>query len=405
MSTGTIKRIAIVGFPVISPNLSPQNLIFQTYGAKHGWEFIANTVASPLMMQTLPELGCDGALVRVTSEAMREACQTAPFPVVNISAWMEHPGVPTIRPDDKAQGVLAAEHLLQKGFRRFGIITVPGGWFIQRRIEGIAAAINSSGGEYQEINSLCESLSAKEISLLANNRLRSPSAEEISQLAKNLKELPLPVGIILTDSKYIQFLFDAAKEASLEIPLDLAIIGINTPEHPLSPSLTLCAPNTERSSLEAVELLDRLTNGHTAEQFITQIPPLGIIQGESSDITYYKDRITAQTVDFVRRYAHEGINATDIADALEISPATLSRHCRKYLGLGAHQYLCKIRIDRAADMLKNHPERTFTDIARAVGIAGYDRFNKVFYRIKKLSPADYRKGMRHTDHEQKRVMQ
>ena len=328
-------------------------------------------------METLPELGCDGAIVRVTNEEMRDACIAAPFPVVNFSTWMKNPGVPTVSRDDRALGVLAAQHLLEKKYRHFGIISAPGGWFIEARIKGAVSALSQSDGVYQLYKSPC---------------IR-PSTKEITHLAEWLKKLPRPAGLILTDSTYAGVLYKAISKARREIPLDFAIIGI-TPfldsEPPLTPSLTHVLPDEELCGVEAVKLLERLMCGHTAKQLLTYYPAKKIVQGESSDITCYADRITAQMVDFIRRHAHEGGNATEIARALGIGQSTLFRHCQKYLGMGAHEYLSKVRIERAELMLKNRPELTIKEIAYAVGIPRYDHFYKAFTRVKGLTPSDYR---------------
>ena len=60
---------------------------------------------------------CDAAIVRITNPAMRREALKIPFPLINVSSWLEDPGVPTVRHDYRAIGRLVAEHLLEKGFR------------------------------------------------------------------------------------------------------------------------------------------------------------------------------------------------------------------------------------------------------------------------------------------------
>ncbi len=377
MTARKTKRVALVGFPVAQIGKSELNRMLVTFAETHRWELIANTVDSPVIMQVLPEIGCDGALVRVTNDAMRAACLAAPFPVVNYSTWLEDPGVPTVCRDDRALGVLAAKHLLGKGFRRFGAVVLHGGWYIQSRIEGFSDTITQAGGEFHTLRFLSS----------------HPAARDISHLAAGLKKLPHPVGLLISDCKYAKHVYAAAEQAGLKIPLDIAVVAVNrepTNDDPLSPSLTISAPGDTHYSLEAVKLLNRLMNGGVAKRLITRLPPLGILPGESTGISCYEDRITAEAVDFVRRHAGEPVNATDIATALGVGSATLSRHCREHLGMGPYEYLCAVRVERAADILKKQPELSLEAIAQAVGMPGRNRFNKVFRRLRGISPADWR---------------
>ena len=372
----------MVGFDVthasqIEPSSLDRALI--DYRRQHNWEIAATTIATPAFLTILPEVGCNGAIVRLTSEAMRDAARSTPFPTVNFSAWLEDPGVPTVRRDDRAMGKLAAEHLLAKGFRRFGIISCYGGWYIQARTAGITETLDLANAEYSIFHPLPE----------------SPTPDDITRLAEQLKKLPRPAGLIVTEGLYAETLYTAIEYAGFKIPLDFAVVGINPAQgssEPLSPSFSYIHANEYICGLHAAELLDQLMEGQTASQQMTYIPPKGLIAGESSDITCYKDRIVARTVDMVRRQAHLPINVTNIADTLGVSPYTLTRHCREHLGMGPYQYLCNVRINRAASLLKQNPKMPLVEIAHAVGLPGRKRLNMVFHRLKGISPAEFRRS-------------
>ena len=377
--TGTTKRIALVGFDVTQIGSSPLNRVWVEYAREHHWKFIVNTIDDPSILRTLPELGCDGALVRITSEAMREAAHEAPFPVVNFSAYMNDTGIPTVCRDDYAMGKLAAEHLLDKGFHRFGILPRNSSWFNQTRTAGVIDSLNQMKAEVSILSPLPE------------DRTKS----DVSRLSEELKKLLFPAGLILIDSTLAKPAYDAVKLAGLKIPLDLAVIGINpepTDNEPQSPSLSVIDPGEGNCGLHAARLLEQMMNGRPARQMTTLIPPKRLIARDSTDITCYEDRITAQTVYMIRQQAHLPINANDIADSLSISAATLARHCQKHLGMGPYQYLCTTRINEACRLLKKHPKMPLEDVAHAVGMPGRNRFNKVFRRIKGISPVDFRES-------------
>lgn len=377
------KRIALVGFDVAQITAVALNRALVDYSRKNNWEIAATTIETPSIFSVLPEIGCDGAIVRLTSDVMRKAALAAPFPTVNFSAWLEDPGVPTVRRDDRAMGKLAAEHLLDKKFRRFAILPTRLGWFIKSRREGITEVLDQAGAAWSILQALPE----------------YPVEADVARLAEELKKLPVPVGVIITESRSAECFYAAVELAGLKIPLDLAVIGINPPPTyiaPLVPSLSIIDPDEANCGVYAAELLDRLMDGQPAPQQMKYIPPRGLIARDSSDVTCYEDRIVARAVDMIRKQAHLSINATEIAASLDVSSDTLNRHCRKHLGMGPYQYLCTVRVNRVCRLLKSHPEMSLDDVAHTVGIAGRNRLNKVFRRLKNISPADYRKAhMKH----------
>lgn len=61
-----------------------------------------------------------GVISRHTTEALVAMCREEGIPLVDLNDVPVFPGVPKIRPDNMAIGHLAAEHLLERGFRRLG---------------------------------------------------------------------------------------------------------------------------------------------------------------------------------------------------------------------------------------------------------------------------------------------
>ena len=62
----------------------------------------------------------NGVISRHTTPAMVAACARAGIPLVDLNDEAIFPGVPKIRPDNRALGHLGAEHFLERGYRHFG---------------------------------------------------------------------------------------------------------------------------------------------------------------------------------------------------------------------------------------------------------------------------------------------
>jgi AraC-like DNA-binding protein len=59
----------------------------------------------------------DGIIARLPNRRIATAVAKTGLPVVDMLGVASQPGIPVVHPDDRAVGRLAAEHLLERGFR------------------------------------------------------------------------------------------------------------------------------------------------------------------------------------------------------------------------------------------------------------------------------------------------
>ena len=93
--------------------------------------------------------------------------------------------------------------------------------------------------------------------------------------------------------------------------------------------------------------------------------------------------------DFISRHYREKIYLEDIADALRISPSYLSRLFRKETGICLQDYVTRIRVERAENLLV-FSDYSLSDIAQYVNFPSQSYFGKVFKQQKGLSPKAWR---------------
>lgn len=89
-------------------------------------------------------------------------------------------------------------------------------------------------------------------------------------------------------------------------------------------------------------------------------------------------------------YASETLSLQDVAAALGISPAYLSRLMRQELGASFIDYLIQVRIGKAAALLRD-PLAKVCDVAKMVGYSSQHYFSTAFKKKTGVSPAEYRK--------------
>ena len=375
-----VRRIAVIGAPVLQAQ-SVFNAALIDYAARQGnWKFVFSTEVSVQTLKFLRQLDCDGALIRVTSPAIAREAKKLSFPLVNFSSWLSDPGVPTVRCDNSMMGRLAAQHLLKKGFRRFGVVLSKGGWFIHPRHQSFLEAVESAG-------------------FAANVRtfeLRSHPADaaDLKRFREWVQKLESPTGLFLTnDDPDAPVLMDACREAGKKIPSDIAVIASHG--HPeicraCQPPLTYVDQNEQGAALEAAKFLDRLMSSEANAARTIIVPTGAVVALGSTDTVAVEDREVAHAIEFIREHISEPINIKDVAQHFSIARRTLERRFRTAMKISLHDFQTQERIARAEDLLRAKPPLTLAEVARRCGFVSATRLNLVFRRVKGTSPTEWR---------------
>ena len=85
----------------------------------------------------------------------------------------------------------------------------------------------------------------------------------------------------------------------------------------------------------------------------------------------------------------EGVTLARAAEALGESPSALSHRLKRKFGLNYSEYLGRLRVDKAKDLLRR-TRFSATEIARRVGIRDQSHFSKVFKKFTGMTPTEYR---------------
>lgn len=375
-----MRRIAVIGAPVLQAQ-SLFNAALIDYAERQGnWKFVLSTEVSVHTLQSLRKLECDGALIRIVSPAIAREAKKLKFPLVNFSSWLSDSGLPTVRCDNAMMGQLASRHLLEKGFRRFGVVMSKGGWFVHPRHQSFLEAVQRAGF-------------AANVSTF---QLRSHPAdgEDLQRFTQWVKSLVTPVGLFLTnDDPDAPALMEACLEAGKKIPEDIAVVASHG--HPqickaCQPSLTYVDQNEKGVALEAAKFLDRLISGEANAARTIIVPSGGVVALGSTDTVAVEDREVARAVEYIRLHAAEPINIKDVAQHVSIARRTLERRFRACFGVSLHNFQIRERIERAQDLLTAEPSMTLTEVARRCGLPSPSRLNAVFQQVTGMKVSEWR---------------
>ena len=382
------QRIAVIGLPILQEFTNLTNVALAHHASRTGnWRFVLQAENTPETFRFLRHFDCDGAIVRITSTAMRRLAIKIPFPIVNISSWLEDPGVPTVRTDWHKLGRLAAEHLLEKGFRRFGCVVVPGGWYIQARFRAFAETIRQRGLKLDLFHLRTNTTGPERLQLLAEAERR--------RFKQWVTRLQPPAALVLTDDWDAPTLMDACREIGFQIPRDLVMLstGIHAEVLPqCRPLLTGAQEDLQTQAQMAIELLEMMMKGKSAGSKIINAPPLGIIERESTATMAIEDREVAHAVEFIRAHGCEPVNVGSLMIRAGISRSTLDRRFAHVMGQTPHDFLIQQRLRRAKEVLRLNKPPSMEMIANQCGFRDFRELKRVFKRLTGIFPKDWKKS-------------
>ena len=91
-------------------------------------------------------------------------------------------------------------------------------------------------------------------------------------------------------------------------------------------------------------------------------------------------------------FAREEFSLTEAADYTHVSPQHLSRVFRKSTGITFMDYITRVRIRRAIELLRDDDHKMY-EIAEAVGYSSQHYFSSAFKKVLGVSPMEYKKSL------------
>jgi AraC family transcriptional regulator len=102
-------------------------------------------------------------------------------------------------------------------------------------------------------------------------------------------------------------------------------------------------------------------------------------------------RRVARGRDYLHSHALSGVSLEDLVREACVSTFHFHRTFTQLFGMTPHEYLTRIRMDAAAELLRNHHDLTVTEVADRVGFASSTSFSRLFVRRFSVSPLDFRR--------------
>ena len=325
----------------------------------------------------------DGIIARVGT-SFHKMAQYRKIPLVNV--WQNSPvkEVASVFSNNYETGVIAAEHLLGRGLRRFGFL-----------------GHNRDRADIKQLNGYTETLKSEgyQSTIFKFNRSviegNAEGWEEfILQLRKWIKGLQPPVGIHATSDINCRYLIEICKSLELKIPHDLAIVGSGNEPLICSspyPSVTSIDKNFEEVGYQAARLLDEMMKSGKRSKEAKYCQPQGIVPRQSTD-SYASDHPkVALALRYIAESANRRIKVNDVVNAVATNRRTLERNFREFTGRTISHEISRMRIERAKRLM-TESDHSFKELAAELGYRNSDHFYKSFLRAEGQTPSSFRKA-------------
>jgi AraC-like DNA-binding protein len=173
----------------------------------------------------------------------------------------------------------------------------------------------------------------------------------------------------------------------------------------ISPLLTLSRRGvlfSQSTSEEILPLLAEITNSYGVRRIELFIAIMGALSGETQARTlasenYLPDPSGYLSTGMNRALAHIRENLTrpfsesDLAAIAKQSPSAFSRSFRKHTGMSLLQYIRRLRVNLACQMLMSDENAQISNICFEVGFNNLSNFNRQFLAEKSMPPSQFRR--------------
>ena len=351
------------------------------YADAAGWHCTIEPAIDRVLLESRGPIPFDGILARATPE-IAKAARKKNVPLVNI--WLNSPvrELPSVFPDFEGSGVLAAEHLLARGFRHLA--------YLGYRSD-IDSRLQSEG---------MRKVTRRENCNLTTHRFSRTSMEGpargwqpfVTGIQSWIESWQLPIGVLVCNDVFCRYLIDICRSKGLHVSQEVAIIGTyneseicNAPP----PSLTSIDMNCSQVGYRAAALLDRLMNGAKPPLDPIMVAPAELLPRQSTDLLAADDPAVTKALRFIADNTHERIRVTDVVSAVNTNRRSLEKRFRQSLNRSIADEINRLRLERAKRQMIG-TKASLKDIAASTGFRNSDHFSKVFSRIEGISPSHFR---------------
>jgi LacI family transcriptional regulator len=321
----------------------------------------------------------DGIIARIENPRIARAVADSGLPAVDISAARLMPSIPWVETNDAAVAQMAAEHLLERGFRHFGFCGDSRFNWSTWRCKSFTETIRAAGFECSIYNPL------------EKKQIRAEA--QVAGIGDWLNKLPKPAGVMACYDIRAQQLLAACRDQDVAVPDEVAVVGVDNDEllcDLCSPPLSSVLLNHQKAGYEASRLLDRMMSGLKVATSGHLIEPLRLEIRQSSDVLAVHDADVSKAMHLIRKHACDGIDVSDVLRSVPVSRRVLESRFKRLLGVTPHEEILRVKLRRVKQLLLD-TNLPLAEIARRTGFEHVEYLSVAFKRETGTTPRLFRR--------------
>ncbi len=361
------------------------------YSRLHGpWSFYMTPGDFEQALPKMEQWGGTGIIARIETPSLGKAILATRLPVVALDL-AEHElsesnplsQLCEMSSDSYNASRLAAQHLLEKGFRTYAFVGKPERVWSNRRRDSFVEHIEKAGFRCFVYD--------------PPRRIKDRDwGREQSILAEWLKGLPHPVGLMACNDERGREVLEACREAKVRVPEDIAVIGVDNDTlicELSDPPMSSIAMNADRGGFEAAALLDQMMAGKIKQAQRIVVEPLHVVTRRSTNIVALSDPEVAAAVQLIHTNASQPLRVSDVVDSLGISRRSLEIRFRRTIGRSMNEEIQLAHLERAQRLLME-TDMPLPKVAEEAGFNSASYLTVVFQKRYGMPPAKYRTYVR-----------
>jgi LacI family transcriptional regulator len=349
------------------------------YIEKQQWHYILDPFFDPARRA---DDGVDGIISRASRQLVKSS-QKAGIPLVNVQHHSAAFGtVPSVIPDYRDAGRLAAEHLMSRGFRHFGVLGYQRDRSQKELQDGFTETLQREG------------LSCEHVLLVpwGSDRQEYAWRQFRQDVEEWMQTWETPIGVFSNRDLLARYAIEICQDMQINVPGDAGFVATETCPYMCThrnPTVTSIDLAFERVGEEAAALLGRMIKGESVPHDPIRIKPAGLIPRQTTEYFAIEDPLVAQAMRYMRDHCEEALTVSDIADAVHATRRTVERRFRQQLSSSVIHELGVLRVEKARQLLAD-TDMLIKQVAIATGFRETRRLNEVFRKIEGCLPSEYR---------------
>ena len=380
-----------VAFVVRSVGLNSRHVLrgVSHYAAMNrSWHLRLACGVPEVILRSLRKTGVDGVFITSIAEGLVSILTRMKLPCIALQCTRPPKVVPYITAGSFEAGRLTAEYYLRRGFRHFAFFSPSTLFWAMERMEGFRLAVEKAGFT---ANIYCPASPGKKQHWEGGSTWIKGGENPV----KWLRSLPKPVGLMACDDTSAYDLVEAACEAGILIPEEVAVVGMYNEEtlcNAIKPPLSSVAINLWQAGYDAAELLNDLILGKkkmAGQQILARATH--VVTRQSSDVLAIEDHDVATAINFIRRQLDLPIRVTDVAIATKVSRRTLEKKFMAALGRPVAREIARLRVEHVASLLLE-TDLSIDQITAKTAFESTSHMIKTFKKYKGVPPRAFRKA-------------